>query len=101
MQITRILLGCLCLWSGITLAQTQFETGRAAVNYTGKSAPQSAKDQASQMAETKAIETHYANAGQNEFSNFEAIRDKILGNLDRYVLEAVVVSEEDHTDTKQ
>jgi hypothetical protein len=101
MQMTRILFGCLCLWSGMTLAQTQFETGRAAVNYTGKSAPQSAKDQATQMAEAKAIETHYANAGQNEFSNFEGIRDKILGNLDRYVLDAVVVSEEDHTDTKQ
>jgi hypothetical protein len=101
MQMTRILLGCLCLWGTPVLAQTQFETGRAAVNYTGKAAPQSVKDQASQMAEAKAIETYYANAGQSEFSNFEGIRDKILGNLDRYVLEAVVVSEEDHTDAKQ
>jgi hypothetical protein len=53
------------------------------------------------MAETKAIETYYAEAGDSDFTNFDKIREQILGNLDRYVLDAVVVSAEDHTDIKQ
>lgn len=102
MQITRhIVIATLLVWSTAVLGQTQYATGSAALNYSGRSAPQAIKDQAGQMAEAKAIETYYANAGQADFTSFDSIRDKILGNLDRYVLEAVVVSAEDHTDTKQ
>lgn len=102
MQITRpIVFATLLLCSTIVLAQTEFATGHAALNYTGKVAPAAVKDQASQMAETKAIETYYAEAGDSDFTNFDKIREQILGNLDRYVLDAVVVSAEDHTDIKQ
>jgi hypothetical protein len=102
MQIAKpILIVSLLLCSVTVLGQTVYEKGRAALNYIGKSAPQAVKDQASQMAEAKAIETYYAEAGESELTNFEAIRESILGNLDRYVLEATVVSEEDRTDIKQ
>jgi hypothetical protein len=102
MQIVRnIAIAFLLLWSGTVLGQTAYEKGRAALSYTGKSAPQAVKDQASQIAQTKAIETYYAEAGESEVANFDNIREKILGNLDRYVLESTVVSEEDHTDIKQ
>jgi hypothetical protein len=102
MQITKpILIASLILCSTTVPAQTVYEKGRAAVSYTGKSAPQAAKDQANQMAETKAIETYYAEAGESELANFDKIREQILGNLDRYILEAAIVSEEDRTDTKQ
>jgi hypothetical protein len=102
MQMTRpILLAALLLCSAAVIAQSQFSTGRAALNYTGKTAPPAVKVQASQMAETKAIETYYAESGDSDFANFDKIREQILGNLDRYVLDAVVVNEEDHTDIKQ
>jgi hypothetical protein len=82
------------------VGQTQYETGRAALSYTGKVAPAAVRDQASQMAETKAIETYYAEAGESALSNFDSRREQILGNLDRYVLDAVVVNEEDHRDSR-
>jgi hypothetical protein len=102
MQMKRhVLIATLLVWSSSVLGQTQYSTGGAALNYTGKVAPQAIKDQASQMAEAKAIEAYYARAGQSDFTNFDSNRDKILGNLDRYVLEATVVNEQDRTDVKQ
>ena len=102
MQIIRqIAMASLLLWSTTVLGQTEYAKGRAALNYTGKSAPQAVRDQAGQMAQTKAIETYYAEAGESELANFDSNREKILGNLDRYVLEATVISEEDRTDIKQ
>jgi len=102
MQMKRhVLIATLLVWSSSVLGQTQYSTGGAALNYTGKVAPQAVKDQASQMAEAKAIEAYYAKAGQSDFTNFDSNRDKILGNLDRYVLEATVVNEQDRTDVKQ
>jgi len=89
------------MWSASVLAQTQYETGRAALSYSGKVAPATVRDQASQMAETKAIETYFAEAGEPDLSNFDRVREKILGNLDGYVLEAVIVNEEDNTHSKQ
>jgi hypothetical protein len=102
MQVTKpILIASLLLISSAVPAQTVYEKGRAALSYTGNSVPQAVKDQANQMAETKAIETYYAEAGESELANFDKIREQILGNLDRYILEAAIVSEEDRTDTKQ
>jgi len=97
----HLLIATLLVWSSSVLGQTQYSTGGAALNYTGKVAPQAIKDQASQIAEAKAIEAYYAKAGQSDFTSFDRIRDKILGNLDRYVLEAAVVNEQDRTDVKQ
>ena len=102
MQMKRyVLIATLLVWSSSVLGQTQYSTGGAALNYTGKVAPQAIKDQAGQMAEVKAIEAYYAKAGQSDFTNFDSNRDKILGNLGRYVLEATVVNEQDRTDVKQ
>lgn len=102
MQVTKpILIASLLLCGTSVLAETVYEKGRAAVSYTGKSASQAVKDQASQMAEAKAIETYYAEASESELANFDKIREQILGNLDRYILDAAVVNEEDRTDTKQ
>ena len=99
--ICNVLIAAFVFLSATVHAQTQYEKGRAAVTYTGKTAPQAVKDQASQMAEVKAIEAYYAEAGESELRNFDNARAKILGNLDRYILDATVVSEEDRTDIKQ
>lgn len=79
MQITKpTLILSLLFCSATVLAQTVYEKGRAAVGYTGKTAPQAVKDQANQLAETKAIETYYAEAGESELTNFDKIREQIL-----------------------
>jgi hypothetical protein len=102
MQMIRIApIALLLIWSAQALGQVQYSTGSAALSYTGKVAPPAIKDQASQMAESKAIELYYVKAGQSDFTNFDSNREKILGNLDRYVFEATVVNEQDRTDLKQ
>jgi hypothetical protein len=70
--------------------------GKASVPYSGASAPAAARAKAMEAAELKAIERYYADAGQSEADNFDAIEDKIAANLDRYVLEATVLAEDDN-----
>ncbi|MCL2871376.1 MAG: hypothetical protein FWF41_00060 [Betaproteobacteria bacterium] len=54
-----------------------------------------------QAAQLKAVEFYYAEAGESESENFDAVRDKILANPDRYILESTVLAEEDNPDKKQ
>ncbi|MHA0111518.1 hypothetical protein ACXYUI_31130, partial [Klebsiella pneumoniae] len=53
------------------------------------------KQKARQEAALKAVESYYAEAGQSESANFDAIRAKILENQDRYILDTTVLSETD------
>eukprot|EP01034_Spumella_vulgaris_P008819 gene8819-11210_t len=52
-------------------------------------------------AQLKAVEFYYAEAGQAEAENFDNVRDKILANPDRFILESTVLAEEDAADKKQ
>lgn len=61
-----------------------------------KAAPAEIKQKAQQEAALKAVEAYYAEAGQSESANFDAIRGKILENLSRYILETTVISETDN-----
>ena len=64
-------------------------------------APDQVKQKARQEAALKAVETYYAEAGQSESANFDAIRAKILQNQERYILETTVISENDNTKDAQ
>lgn len=66
-----------------------------------KEAPDAIKQKAKQEAALKAVETYYAEAGQSESANFDAIRAKILENQERYILETTVISENDNTKDAQ
>ena len=108
MQVTKVI--CALFLFGIVntvFAQTQFEKGHASVFYKSnsifgsKSAPLEDKQKAIQSAEMNAIETYFAEAGDSQSSNFDAIRSKIKSNLDRYVLNVVVISDQDNPDLKQ
>lgn len=66
-----------------------------------KEAPDAIKQKAKQEAALKAVETYYAEAGQSESANFDAIRAKILENQDRYILETTVISENDNAKDAQ
>jgi len=82
-------------------AQVQQARGKATITYQGKAASPDDKAKATQAAQLKAVEFYYAEAGQSEAENFDAVRDKILANPDRFILESTVLAEEDSADKKQ
>jgi len=102
MQIIRLLLiVALATFTLAAGAQVQQSRGKASVNYEGPSASADDKARAMQAAQLKAVEFYYAEAGESESENFDAVRDKILANPDRYILESTVLAEEDNQDKKQ
>ncbi|MBP7913953.1 MAG: hypothetical protein KAZ63_01300 [Vitreoscilla sp.] len=87
--------------SSAAVAQVQQARGKATVTYKGKAAPADAKAQALQKAQLKAVEFYYAEAGESEAANFDAVRDKIVADPDRYILETTVLAEEDNPANQQ
>ena len=83
------------------MAQVQQAKGKATVSYQGWSASADDKARATSAAQLKAVEFYYAEAGQSEAENFDAIRDKILASPDRYILDTTVLAEEENKDKKQ
>lgn len=85
-------------------AQIQQARGQYSISYKEalgvfdrKEVPAAFKQKARQEAALKAVETYYAEAGQSESANFDAIRARILENQDRYILDTTVLSEIDDT----
>lgn len=103
MQVVKYLIAMLL--SAVALqagAQIQQARGQYTVNYKDslgtfdrKEAPAAVKQKARQEAELKAIEAYYAEAGQSESANFDAIRSKVLQEPGRYILESTVIAEKD------
>jgi hypothetical protein len=58
------------------------------------------KAKALQNAQLKAVEFYYAEAGESEAANFDAMRAKIIENPDRYILETTVLAEDDNAASK-
>ncbi len=105
MQIARLIrfflaiaLSCVALTGH---AQVQQARGKASVSYQGKTASPDDKARALQMAQLKAVEFYYAEAGESESENFDAVREKILADPDRYILESTVLGEEESPDKRQ
>lgn len=105
MQVIKYLIAV--LMAAIALqasAQVQQARGQATINYKDavgtfdrREVPSNAKHKARQDAELKAIESYYAEAGQSESANFDAIRSKILQEPSRYILDSTVISENDNS----
>ena len=83
-----------------TAAQVQQARGKATVPYTGKAVTPEVKAKALQGAQLKAVEFYYAEAGESEAANFDAMRQKIIDNPDRYILDTTVLSEDDNAGSK-
>ncbi len=81
------------MFAGSSWAQVQQAKGKATVSYQGWSASADDKARATSAAQLKAVEFYYAEAGQSEAENFDAIRDKILAAPDRYILDTTVLAE--------
>jgi len=103
MQVIQKILLCLsmALFAAGAGAQVQQARGKASVSYQDSKVSPQDKERALMAAQLKAVEFYYAEAGQSEAENFDAVRDKILANPDRYILEHTVLSEEDNADRKQ
>ena len=82
------------------VAQVQRAAGKATVPYSGKTATPDVKAKALQNAQLKAVEFYYAEAGESEAANFDAMRQKIIDNPDRYILETTVLAEDDNAGSK-
>lgn len=103
MQVIKqfLIWSCIALFAGNALAQVQQAKGKASVTYQGWSASADDKAKATMAAQLKAIEFHYAEAGQSEAENFDAIREKIIAVPDRYILDSTILAEEENKDKKQ
>lgn len=103
MQVIKFFIAALIAMVAVgAQAQVQQARGQYALNYKEylgtfdkKEAPAKAKQKAQQEAMLKAVEAYYAEAGQSESANFDAIRGKILENPGRYVLDTTVIAEDD------
>lgn len=76
MQIIKkfLIWSSIALFAGNALAQVQQAKGKASVAYQGWSASADDKAKATTAAQLKAVEFYYAEAGQSEAENFDAIR---------------------------
>lgn len=103
MQVAKTLIALLTAACALQAgAQVQQARGQYTVNYKEaigtfdrKEVPAAVKHKARQEAELKAIEAYYAEAGQSESANFDAIRSKVLQDPGRYILESAVIAEKD------
>lgn len=72
--------------------------GVGAVQYPGDKASTEIKQEALRKAQVNAIERYYASNGEAESENFDGVRDKVESNLDKFVLDATTLSEQDQQD---
>lgn len=100
--VRRILVGALALLVAAgSWAQVQQARGKASITYAGKAATPEDKARALAAAQMKAVEFHYAEAGESEAQNFDAIRARFLADPERYILESTTLAEEDKPDLRQ
>jgi len=102
MQIIRnLLLALLALCSVQAFAQIEQAKGSATITYAGRKVTAEDKARAFKDAQVKAVERYYAESGDSESANFDNVRDKVLDNLDKFVLSATLISEQEAADKKQ
>ena len=106
MQIMRKFFMAFLVLVACASAQAQVATarGKATVAYesslfNSKATPE-IKAKALKDAQVKAVEFYYAEAGQSESANFDAIRDRVFANLDKFILDTTVLDEQDQTDKR-
>lgn len=68
--------------------------GVGTVSYAGELTP-ATKEKAYQAAQVAAVERYFAENGEAETENFEAIQDKVQANLDKFILSTTVLNEQD------
>lgn len=75
-------------------AQVVNAKGVATVSYAAV-VTQADKDNAYRLAQVASIERYFAEAGEAEAENFDAIQPKIEANLDKFIMSTTVLNEQD------
>ena len=81
-------------------AQVVQVKGVGTSSYSGELSP-SVKEKAYLSAQVAAVERYFAENGESESQNFEAIQDKIEANLDKFILSTTVVNEQDQSSLRK
>ncbi len=78
------------------LAQAQVvqAKGVGTISYSGDLSP-SVKEKAYVKAQVAAVERYFAENGESETQNFEAIQDKIEASLEKFILSTATLNEQD------
>jgi hypothetical protein len=87
-------IGLLLPW--LAMAQVVQVKGGGTQSYTGVVA-QEVKERAFVKAQLAAVERYFAENGEAESQNFEAIQDKIEENLEKFIINTTVINEQDQT----
>jgi hypothetical protein len=84
------------------LAQAQVvqQKGVGTSSYTNELTPE-IKERSYVAAQMAAIERYFAEGGESESENFEANKEKIEANLDKFLLSTSVLNEQDQTSLKK
>lgn len=89
-----LVLLCFSLLTLLGHAQVLQVKGVGTVSYTGVVTPE-IKEKAYVKAQVAAVERYYAESGESEAQNFEAIQDKVAENLEKFILSTTVLNEQD------
>lgn len=82
------------------LAQVVTSKGTGTATY-GWSLSAGDKDKAYKAAQVSAVERYFAEAGEAESENFEAIQPKIEANLDKFLLSTTIINEQNQESAKK
>jgi hypothetical protein len=98
----QFLLALLLLPSTMVYAQVVQVKGIGTVSYTDSLwLTRWGKDKALQSAQVAAVERYFAENGEAESENFEAIQDRITENLDKFILSTTVLNEQDNENLRK
>jgi hypothetical protein len=82
------------------LAQVVTAKGTGTASYSWM-LTQSDKDKAYKAAQVSAVERYFAEAGEAESENFEAIQPKVAENLEKFILSTTIINEQNQESAKK
>lgn len=102
MQMIRLMLAATLALAALTAgAQVQQARGKASVTWTGKEIKAEDRARALKAAQMNAVEFYYAEAGESAAGNYDAVRDRVAAEPDRFILETTVLAEDTNAANKQ
>jgi hypothetical protein len=94
-MMKKILIALFCLaLSAPGMAQIVTTKGVATISYANTVSPLD-KEKAYRAAQVASIERYFAENGEAESENFEAVQGKVEENLDKFIMSTTVLSEQD------
>jgi hypothetical protein len=95
----------ICFFIGIflslqALGQVVQVKGVGTISYSGELTP-SERDRAYKTAQVAAVERYFAENGEAESQNFEAIQPTIESNLDKFILGTIVLNEQEQVNLRK